>query len=148
MLGVPVNAEGCWGLVLVCFRLPLTRITRPCRTQPSKPCAGSSLWRAPRSTGTRFWATRSAKRCRMLRSSVARVTSSIKAVVSHKTFITQQKILSVMELICRSSSHILFHRKFFFFLCVNSGNFICIIPWGISPVGVRPHLLLINHENF
>lgn len=53
----------------LCFpRWPSTRITRPCRTLPSKPYAASFLWRAPRSTGTRSWATKLARRCRMLRS--------------------------------------------------------------------------------
>lgn len=48
-------------------RLPSTRITRPCRTLPSKPYAASFLWHAPRLIGTRSWATRLARRCRMLK---------------------------------------------------------------------------------
>lgn len=49
-------------------RWPSTRITRPCRTLPSKPYAASFLWHAPRSTGTRSWATKLARRCRTLSS--------------------------------------------------------------------------------
>lgn len=49
------------------FRWPSVRTTRPCQTPPSKPYADSSQSLAPRSTGTRSSATRSAKKCRTLR---------------------------------------------------------------------------------
>lgn len=73
------KAEGCqkislsraadltFAFFVIPLRRPSMRTTRPCRTLPSKPYAASFLWRAPRSTGTRSWATRLARRCRTLR---------------------------------------------------------------------------------
>lgn len=53
--------------VLLFFRWPSVRIIRPCPTRHSRPYADSSRSPAPRSTGARSSATRSARKCRMLR---------------------------------------------------------------------------------
>lgn len=46
---------------------PSRKTIRPCQTPPSKPYADNSQSRAPRSTGTKSSATKSERRCRMLR---------------------------------------------------------------------------------
>lgn len=47
------------------FRLQSVRTTRPCPTPPLRPCVASCLSHALRSTGTRSWVTKLARRCRM-----------------------------------------------------------------------------------
>lgn len=53
------------------------RTTRPCQTPLSKPYAGSSPSPAPRSTGTKSSATRSAKKCRTLNAEMGRFTKCL-----------------------------------------------------------------------
>ncbi|XP_014635512.1 PREDICTED: F-actin-capping protein subunit alpha-1 isoform X1 [Ceratotherium simum simum] len=52
---------------IVYCRQQLVKTIKQCQTPHSRPCAGSFQLRAPKSTGTRYSATRLAKKCRMLK---------------------------------------------------------------------------------